>query len=130
MKGLKKYDASYRITDEWVNEFRDLMMKAVDIIDVTKNSYRIKYEGYEWILTNNGLEFNLTMVNLWDHKSIPYVNNGKAVDVHALVLGRIVTVIKEDARIKNEADNIERYPISDEDAEYMKKFLDETRRYE
>jgi len=121
MNGLKKYDPNYRITDKWIAEFRSWLERNITILQESDNHILFDHCGYVFQLTNNGLEFNLSFVNIWDHESIPYVKNKKAVDPGKLVLDEIMQRVKKDIEWK------EKPSLSELDAEYMNQFLQETR---
>lgn len=138
MKDLLKYDPIYGITKDWVEKFREWLLKDISIIDVGRDYYRLQYKSYEWILTNNGLEFNLLFVNLWSHESIPYVKNKRVIDADLIVMNEIIPHIKEDYRLKKELklinDQFTQFMLGDRlssyDAEYIDRFLKETRTHE
>ena len=129
MKGLLKYDSKYRITEEWVKEFREWLEREITIIQESDEHILFDHCETTFQLTNNGLEFNLCVVNLYHLPSIPYVKNGKVVDSEELAL-EIIGIIKEQhqglQKAKKGMQLLDKFMDSD-DAEYLDEFLNETR---
>lgn len=133
MKGLLKYDPKYRITEEWVREFREWLKREITIIQQSPDHILFSHCETMFQLTNNGLEFNLSVVNLYDIPSIPYVKNKKAVDPEDLAL-KIIGIIKEQHKGLKKArkgmkllDAFMAEGLKKEDADYLDKFLRHTR---